>query len=170
MKTMKKLLAFLLVLCLFGCMAVPASAVNTQYGTTREFLKVMDREGHNYSYMGIDKNDDEEVDVSFTGDNKEDIDVEIYFDEDLDSVSLRSWYVISFDEVDLGNVLMLVNQMNSDYKYITFVVDMNDYSVDAKLDCPLRDDACAGEIAFDALYYIVQIVDDAYPEFAQYEK
>lgn len=170
MKTMKKLLACLLMLGLFACMVVPASAVNTQYGPTREFLKVMDRENHKYSYMGVDNNDDEEVDVSFSGDNKDEINVEIYFDEDLDSVSLRSWYVISFDETDLGNVLLRINELNSNYKYITFVVDTNDYSVDAKVDCPLRDDANAGEIAYDALYYIVQIIDDAYPELAEYAK
>ena len=99
----------------------------------------------------------------------DDIEVEIFFDEALDSVSMRSWYVISFDEADLGDVLMQVNKLNSDYKFVTFVVDLNDYSVDAKIDCPLRDDANAGEIAYDALYYIISIIDEAYPELAVFE-
>ena len=168
MKTMKKLLAIFLVLGLFMGLSVPASAANAQYGPTKEFLKVMDREDHSYNYMGIDESDNERVNVVFSGDYMDEIDVEIYFDVELDSVSMRSWYVISFDEADLNDVLLLVNKLNSDYKYVTFVVDLEDYSVDAKIDCPLRDDANAGEIAYDALYYIVTVVDEAYPELEEY--
>ena len=169
MKTVKKLFAVLLVLGLFMCMSVPASAVNAQYGPTKEFLKVMDRENHHYNYMGIDEDDDEQISVSFSGDNMDDIKVDIFFDEELDSVSMRSWYVISFDEADLSDVLLKVNELNNNYKYVSFVVDLSDYSVDAKIDCPLRDDANAGEIAYDALYYMISIVNEAYPELAVFE-
>ena len=170
MKTVKKLFALLLVLSLFVCLSVPAFAVNAQYGPTQAFLKVMDRENHKYNYMGIDSDDDEQINVSFTGDNKSKIEVKIYFDEDLDSVSMRSWSVISFDEAKLNEVLLLVNKLNDDYKYVKFVVDLSDYSVDAEIDCPLRDDDNAGEIAYDGLYYIVKIVDKAYPELVEYDK
>ncbi len=163
MKTTKKLFAFLLVLCLFLSLSVSALAVKAQYGPTIEFLKVLDREDHHYKYMGIDDDDQEEVDVTFTGDNVDSIPVKIFFDDDLDSVSLRSWRVIYFDKEDLADVLTAVNDLNSEYKFVKFVVDVEDLSVDAEVDCPLRDDANAGEIAYDGLYYIVQIVDEAYP-------
>ena len=170
MKTLKKLLAVLLVLGLFMCLSITAFAVNAQYGPTKEFLKVMDREGHKYNYMGIDEDDDEQINVSFSGDNLDAIDVKIFFDEDLDSVSMRAWSVIYFDKADYAEVLEQVNELNSDYKYVKFVVDTNDMSVDAEIDCPLRDDANAGEIAYDGLYYIVMIVDEAYPELEGFEK
>ncbi len=170
MKTLRTLCAVLLVLSLVLCTSAPAFAVSAQYGTTQSFLQVLNDEDHRYHYMGIDDDDFEQVNVSFAGDNLDDIAVEIYFDPELDSVSMRSWYVISFDESDLIELLLTVNELNSDYKYATFVADLSDYSVDVKLDCPLRDDANAGEIAFDALYYIVSIIDEAYPELEIFAK
>ena len=169
MKNIKKLFAVVLMLCLFLSLSVPAFAASAQYGTTQAFLKVLTREGHKYSYMGIDADDDEEVDVSFVGDNIDEIDVKIWFNADLDIVSLRSWRVINFRQSDLADVLTVVNKLNNDYKFVKFVVDEEDLSVDAKVDCPLRDDANAGEIAYDALYYIVKIIDDAYPELKPYD-
>ena len=170
MKTSKKLFAVLLTLCLIFCLSVPAFAVNAQYSTTKAFLKVMDREKAKYSYLGVNEDNKEQINVTAKGDNKEKLEIKIFFHEDLDSVSMRSWYVISFDKANLAKVLAAVNQLNNDYKYVKFVVDESDYSVDAEIDCPLRDDDCAGEIAFDALYYIEEIVDRAYPELKAFEK
>lgn len=170
MKSTRKLLAILLALCLFTCLSAPAFAVDAQYGTAQKFLEVLNREGHRYNYMGIDSDDDEQINASFSGDNVDSIDVKIFFDEDLEIVSLRVWRVISFQESDLANVMDKVNELNNDYKFIKFVVDKSDMSVDAKVDCPLRDDANAGEIAYDGLYYIVKLVDAAYPELKPFNK
>ena len=82
---------------------------------------------------------------------------------------MRCWYVISFDKADLDRVLTAVNQINNDYRFVKFVVDESDYSVDAKIDCPLRDDDIAGEIAYDALFYIENIVDEAYLELKEFD-
>ncbi len=169
MKNSRKLFAVLLALCLVFSLSVPAFAVSAEYSTTKAFLKVMDREKNKYTVEGLDDDEDEKVSVSFTGDNKKDIDVIIFFDKDLDAVSMRSWYVISFEKADLDKVLSVVNQLNSDYKFVKFVVDESDYSVDAKIDCPLRDDRNAGEIAYDALYYVVNIVDEAYLELEEFD-
>ncbi len=170
MKTMKKLFAVLLVLCVLLSLSVPAFAAGAQYGPTKAFLEVMKREKHKYSYMGIDEDGDEQVNVSFAGDNVDTIEVKIFFDEDLDAVSMRSWRVIKFSKSDMAKVMELVNKLNNDYKFVKFVVDEEDLSVDAEIDCPLRDDANAGEIAYDALYYIVMIVDEAYPDLKAYGK
>ena len=170
MKTTRKLFAVLLALALAFSLSVPALAAGAQYGPTKAFLKVMSREKHKYNYMGIDEDDDEEVNVSFGGDNKDEIDVKIFFDKDLDAVSMRCWRVISFNKADLAKVLAKVNDINCDYKFVKFVVDEEDLSVDAEIDCPLRDDDNAGEIAYDALYYIVKIVDKAYPELKPFSK
>ena len=140
MKTAKKLFAFLLVLSLFVCLSVPAFAAYTaQYNTTKEFLKVMDREKHKYNYMGIDEDGDEQINVTLSGDNKDKIEVKLFFEEDLDSVSLRSWYVISFDEKDLSDVLLLVNKLNNDYKYIKDPIRFST-QINQQID-QLRDDS-----------------------------
>ncbi len=170
MKTSRKLFAALLVLCLFLSLSCPAFAVSARYGPTRAFLKVLDRESHKYNYMGIDEDDREQVNVTFSGDNLDRIPVEIYFDSELDDVSMRSWRVINFDRSDLDEILEAVNQANCDYKFVKFVVDEEDLSVDAEIDCPLRDDENAGEIAYDALYYIILIIDEAYPSLRVFNK
>ncbi|MCR5577524.1 MAG: YbjN domain-containing protein [Oscillospiraceae bacterium] len=170
MKTMKKLLAVLLVLCLFMSLSLPAFAANAQYGTTKSFLKVMDREKIRYNYMGIDNDDDEEVDVNGVGDYMDKIAIKIFFDSDLDVVSLRSWRVIKFQKADTAKVLEAVNKLNNENKFIKFVVDEEDLSVDAKIDCIVRDDAVAGEIVYDAVTYMVYSVDEAYPELKAFEK
>ena len=169
MKNSRKLLAALLALCLVFSLSVPAFAVSAEYSTTKAFLKVMDREKNKYTVEGIDEDEDEQVTVSVKGDNKKKIEVLIFFNKDLDVVSMRSWYVISFDKANLEKVLSAVNQLNSDYKFVKFVVDESDYSVDAKIDCPIRDDDSAGEIAYDALYYVVNIVDEAYLELRDFD-
>ena len=135
MKTVKKIFAVLLILGLILSLSVSAFAVNAQYGPTKAFLKVMDREGHKYNYMGIDEDDDEQIKVTFEGDYLDDINVNIYFDEDLDSVSMCSWYIIEFDEADLPEVLKLVNKLNNDYKFVRFQVD------EKELSAPLRQQA-----------------------------
>ena len=170
MKTMKQLFAVLLVLCVLLSLSIPAFAAGAQYGPTKAFLDVMKREKHKYNYMGINEDGDEQINVSFSGDYMDTIDVKIFFDEDLDAVSMRSWRVINFKSSDMAKVLALVNELNNEYKYVKFVVDEEDLSVDAEIDCPLRDDANAGEIAYDALYYIVMIVDEAYPDLKAYAK
>ena len=169
MKTSKRLFAVLLALCLFLSLSVPAFAVSAEYSTTKAFLKVMDREKNKYTVEGVDEDGDEKVSVSVKGDNKKTIEVRIFFNEDLDVVSMRCWYVISFDKADLDRVLTAVNQINNDYRFVKFVVDESDYSVDAKIDCPLRDDDIAGEIAYDALFYIENIVDEAYLELKEFD-
>lgn len=170
MKTVKKIFAVLLILGLILSLSVSAFAVTAQYGPTQEFLKVLDREGHKFNYMGIDEDDDEQVNLTFAGDKLDTIDIKVFFDEDLDSVSMRVWSIIYFDEADLTKVLEQVNTLNNDYKYVKFVVDTDDMSVDAEIDAPLRDDKNAGEIAYDALYYIVKIVDEGYPELKAFAK
>ena len=173
MKARKTVLAFILVLALIlslGVSAFAAKGSKAAYATTAAFLKVLDEEGIKYENNGIDEDEDEYIYCAFDEDNMKDIEVNIYFNKDLDSVSMRVWNVIDFDKRDLADVLALVNDINNAYKYVTFTVDLTDYPITAKLDAPLRDCEEAGEIAFDGLWYIVKICDEAYPELEFYAK
>ena len=170
MKTLKKALAVLLVVMLFLSISIPAFAVNTQYSTTKEFLSVLSREKLKYRYMGVGEDDKEEVTLSYTGDNWDDIFINIFFDEDLDSVSLRCWNIVDFDEKDRAEALELCNRFNNEYKYVKFVMDENDWSIGAEMDVPIREGEESAECVYDALYYIVTIADDAYPELSKIAK
>lgn len=170
MKILKKSVAGLLVLALFLSMNVFASAVNVQYATTEEFLKVLREEEVKYSYRGVDEDEDEEVTVAYTGDYCDDIFIRIFFSQSLDSVSMRFWNIVDFDKANYTDVLKIVNELNADYKFVKFVVDTNDWSVGAELDVPLREGEDAARIAYDALLAIVKISDMAYPDLEDLAK
>ena len=168
-KKKKHIAAFLLVLVLFMGMSTPAYAVKAQYATTASFLEALSEDGVKYNYKGVDQDDEEEVTVSYAGDYMDSIRAVIFFDEELDSVSMRIWDVIAFDEDDYFDVLKTVNSLNYKYKYAYFVVDEEDWTVYATIDVPLRDCDEAGEIAYDALYYLVEICDRGYDELKEFE-
>jgi len=167
MTILKKSLALLLMLALVLSLGVSAFAVNAQYSTTQEFLKALDAEKVKYRYMGVNNNDKEEVTVSYTGDYCDDIFINIFFSQDLDSVSMRFWNIVDFDEADYAKALELANELNADFKYVKFVVDTDDWSIGAEIDIPIREGEDSAQIAYDALYYIVQISDEAYPDLAE---
>ena len=170
MKTLKKTLAFLLVVMLFLSISIPAFAVNTQYSTTKEFLKVLKSEEVNYRYRGVGDDEKEEVTVSYIGDNWDDIFINIFFEEDLDSVSLRCWNIVDFDKKDADKALELCNRFNNEFKYVKFVMDENDWSIGAEMDVPIREGAESAECVYDALYYIATIADEAYPDLSEIAK
>ena len=164
----KQITAFLLVLVLFLGMSFPVYAVKAQYATTAAFLAVLDKEKVKYNYKGVDQDNAEEVTVSYVGDYMESIRANIFFDEDLDSVSMRVWDVIAFDEDDCFDVLKVANSLNYRYKYVYFVVDESDWTVYATIDVPLRECDEAGEITYDALYYLIEICDRGYDELKSF--
>ena len=171
MKTSKKLFAVLLALCLFLSLSVPAFAVSAQYSTTKSFLKVMDREEIKYTVVGVrEKNKKEVVKFDWSGDNAKDMEVTALFTENLESVSLYAWNLVYIDKADLDKALALVNKLNNSYYYVKFSVDEDEMSIDAEVDCRLRDDENAGEIAYDGVYFLVNIVDKVYPELQEIEK
>ncbi len=164
----RKWLVLLLTVVLMFSLSAPALAVKAQYPTTASFLEYLDSKDMKYKYLGVDQDDDEEVTVSFEGDYMDTIKVEVFFDEDLDVVSMRVWDVIAFKEEDFFDVLKTVNELNDQYKFINFTVDTDDWTVTASLDAPLRDCEEAGEISFDGLYYIMMIADEGYDVLAKF--
>lgn len=167
MTMLKKTLAALLVLALFLSLSASAFAATAQYTTTQEFLKALDAEKIKYRYMGVDEDDREEVTVGYTGDYCDDIFINIFFSPKLTSVSMRFWNIVDFDKADYADALELVNELNADYKFVKFVVDDWDWSIGAELDIPIREGEESAQIALDALYYIVQIADEAYPDLEE---
>ena len=171
MKTSKKLFAVLLALCLFLSLSVPAFAVSAQYSTTKSFLKVMDREEFKYTVVGLnEKNKKEIVRFTWSGDNVKDLEVTALFNENLEAVSLYAWDIVHIDKADLNKALSLVNKLNNSYYYVKFAVDEDEMSIDAEVDCRLRDDENAGELSYDGVYFLINIVDQVYPELQEIAK
>ena len=131
----------------------------------------MDREEFKYTVVGLnEKNKKEIVKFDWTGDNVKDMEVTALFTENLESVSLYAWNLVYIDKADLDKALSLVNKLNNEYYYVKFSVDEDEMSIDAEVDCRLRDDENAGEIAYDGVYFLVNVVDKAYPELKEIAK
>ena len=183
MKQMRRFLSVLVILVL--CLGFTGSAyasstkynqtVNQQgnttaaYSSTQSFLDAMDAEEILYIYHGLDIDQDDWVEVIYTGDYCDTIDIDIYFSSDNDRASFRFWNVIDFNSSDYREILGVVNQLNADYKWVKFVVDTQDYSVTAELDVlfPIGD---AGEICLVSLDQIVNISDFGYHALEPYIK
>ena len=171
MKKAKMLLAMLLALVLVLSFSASAFAAGPEYNNTKGFLTVLDAHEIVYEYLGIDDDKDEGVKIVTEGDYKDEIVAYVYFNEDDDVVTMCSFYVVEeFNKKDLVSVFRAVNELHKQYKFVCFVVDEEDYSVDSTIDIPLRDCDEAGEIAFDALYYLVTITDEAYDQLKEFEK
>ena len=182
MKTSKRILSILVVLLL--CLSFSGSAFasglskfrDTQrttgqatYASTQSFLDAMDAEEIRYTYHGLDSDKDDWVEVIYSGDYCDEIDIDIYFSSAADRASFRFWKVIEFDEADYANILFAVNQLNYDYKWVKFVADSSDNSVSAEIDVLFPSDD-AGAICLESLDQIVNIADLGYSELKAYMK
>lgn len=85
----------------------------------------------------------------------------ISHDDDND-VSVRVFSIVTVDEERRPKVLPVINQLNSKFRFVKFVLD-NDGDInleyDYLMDCP--DPAASAK---ELIIRMVQIIDDAYPE------
>ena len=170
MNLKKRIFALLLAVMLLASLSIPAFAVSAQYATTRAFLNALDDKNLKYTYVGIDNDDDEKVTISYSGDYKDTIKVNCFFDPDLDTVSLYVWNLIDFNEADYNKVLRSVDELNNDYKYATFCVDQSDWSVTAKYSMHIRTNSICGEMVLDEVNSLVNVADIGYDTLQAYAK
>ena len=181
MRLAKRMLAIFIICMLCVSFAEPACASslpkynNTQSSTTaayssaQDFLNTMEAEGILYTYHGLDADEDDWVEVKYTGDYCDTIDIDVYFNKNGTEALFRFWNLIDFNSQDFREVLTVVNQINGDYKWVKFSVDTNDYSVTAKLDT-IFPTGYAGMICLSCLEHIVNVSDVAYQRLQPYIK
>ena len=179
MKKFKSFLALVIVLAFCLCFTGSAFASNSKFNSTRtststaafassqSFLDAMDSEGIKYTYQGLDSDGDDWIEIKYTGDYCDTIDIDVYFSSDEDEANFRFWNVIDFNSEDYREVLSVVNQLNYDYKWAKFYVDTNDYSVTVSLDV-LFPTGYAGSICLESLEQIVAISDYGFHSLEPY--
>lgn len=143
------------VTALAGASALAGGSKALAYGSSYMdlYCAAMDSRGLVYDII-----DDYTVKVPFAGDNTDEIDVYVIFDENGgNDVALRVWSIYLYDEADLALGYAACNQMNNDYRWVSFCVD-SDNEIAAKLDT-LVCEACCGDELVDLVYQMVDIVD-----------
>ena len=94
--------------------------------------------------------------------NKESIRFLIAFDDSETSVALRAFDIAKFPQDKMPEMFVLVNMLNSKFRWIKFVVDPEDCTISAEDDAVIQLDSCGAEI-FELCLRMAGIVDDAYP-------
>lgn len=180
MKTYARILALVLSLALcFGLVgAAHASGLSKfadlvggkqpAYSTTVAFLSVLDENGIPYEFEGKNEYEKEEVLLDYPGDYCEDIFMYVFFGPDEDDVYFRVWNLIDFNSSDYRELLVKINDLNSDYNFACFLLDETDDSVTVKLDALLG--VNPGEMALDYMLMLGQITDSGYHALEAYVK
>ena len=152
---MKRLIPVLLAVLLLT-MCVAHAAQETEYPATKNFIEYLESKDIKYTYEGM-QNEKEVLTISSTLDNFESLAVMCYFNKDSEEVSLRMWEIVAA-KADKASVLSVLNQLNSDYKFVKFVYDESDSTIQAELDMYIDGDHC-GRSIYDAMLVIFRIVD-----------
>lgn len=106
--------------------------------------------------------DDNQITTYFEMKNKDQIRIDILFDESEDSVAIRGFGVAKFPEARTGDMFVLVNVLNTQFRWIKFVVNPDTCMINAEDDAVIQMDSCGAEI-LELCMNMVAIVDEAYP-------
>ncbi len=153
-----RILALAFALALVFSLSGSASAQTTAaYSSTQNVLDYFDEIGIYYDYSGVSDSGYDRVTVGFSMDNYDSIDVELFFTEDCRTASLRVWDIVTC-RAGSGFVTSTLNGINADYKFVKFVYDESDSTVQAEIDMYIDADHC-GRAVYDAVSAIVAVID-----------
>lgn len=111
------------------------------------------------------KEDDHVVRVAFKGQNADSITILAVFDEEGGPhVAFRCYSILNFkDKKEAG--ALACSEINSQYRWIKFYLD-KDNEITGAADAILCEEK-AGDICFELLVRMTDIVDESYPTFAK---
>ncbi|MGM9605276.1 MAG: YbjN domain-containing protein [Faecousia sp.] len=82
----------------------------------------------------------------------------ISLDDDND-VAVRAFDLVKFPEEKKTDMILFANECNSKYRFVKFVVNGNDNTLQLEVDLPSKNEEPA-EIAFEMLIRILRIMDE----------
>lgn len=158
---MKKKLAMLLaLLCLLSLLVSftgSAFAEEAQYTATKDFLSFLDQKEIKYEYLGV-SDDRERVSVEFELDNFPSLTCYLIFNYDNEEVSLRIWNIVTAS-AGKNYILTTLNSIEYDYKFVKFVYDESDSTVQAEMDMYIDGNHC-GRSVYDAMMAMFNVTDN----------
>ena len=155
----KQILRTLAIFCLIAILASvggSAFAEEAKFTSTKNFLAYLDENGIDYTYYGVNGKY-EEVDITRRMDNYPSLTCEVHFREDCEEVSLRIWDIIKA-KADKEQVCAVLNTLNDGYKFVKFVYDESDATVQGEIDMYIDGDHC-GRSVYDAMWALFDVVD-----------
>ena len=119
-----------------------------------------DTKGIKYDLRG---DNEEAIVTGFRLDNKESQRiVVVFYPEENESCSIKVYEVVKVPKEKIGDVLIALNHLNNQFRWIKFSLDEEDLTVNAADDCVLTPETC-GEEVYRCCMQMVSIIDEAYP-------
>lgn len=114
-----------------------------------------------YDYFEPTESRNEAIRVGFNAKNKDSISVILIFDEDGNSINVKSFSVAKVPEDKLLDIYVCLNELNNQYRWVKFYVD-SDNEVTVSGDAILDEDS-AGPECFEIVIRYIGIIDEVYP-------
>ena len=131
--------------------------------STRQFTDAMENKDIKYEYKGTTDSGKDVVVLRYTCENISTLTLQFFFDEDCKSVAIRMFDLVKFPESKLPTMLAAINQQNARFRFVKFVIDTNDHTVQAEADVAFRSHDVR-DICLEYVSRCINICDDAYPE------
>jgi len=119
----------------------------------------LDTQDFKYSVLG---DNDEVIRANFSMDNKDGMTILVFFDSDDESASLKSFNFVKFPEAKKEKMYKVCNDLNKQYRWVSFYVDDEDNTITIQSDAIIQMDSCGPEI-LELMAKMSGIGDDAYP-------
>ena len=166
MKTGRKLIALALCLVLalgLSITAFAASAPNPK-DIAKEFMALLKADGVEYDDDGLDEDGRYGIYVYYEGENLEEHEIYIRIHADGQGFSAYEWYLMDYEDERLLDVLKTVNNLNLNYRYVTFLADTSDNTITAKMAGALQGNAKqAAQVLHYAYDWLPIVVDAVWP-------
>ena len=154
-KIVRMMLACIVALAL---LLPSALADEPELASTQSFLAYLDSRDIKYTYKGVlSETEHETVQVKFNGENYDTLTVNLYFDPNGDSVSLRI-YNLANATAGENYIMSTIQKLNKAYKYAKFVYDDSDSTIQAEMDLRIDPNDC-GEVVSENMMMMLNVVD-----------
>ena len=121
----------------------------------------LDQKGVRYDYYERTESRNEAIKVGFKGDNADSVELYFFFDEDGNSVNIKSFSIAKVSSGKLVDMYVLANELNNEYRWVKFYLD-SDNEVTVSGDAIISPET-AGEECYEIIMRYVGIIDDVYP-------
>lgn len=130
------------------------------YKMTRKIYEAL-KQSDGLKVFTEDRGNSSVVWLQFSADNGPSYRINFINTDDDSDTAVRVFGLISVEKNKWAKVLVALNKLNSDYRFVKFVLD-DDGDVNIQYDFPVRADN-VDECAEEIMIRVVQIIDDAYP-------
>lgn len=158
----RRLLIVCTVLLMLLVSANATAALAAQQSSAQSFISYLEQKNIKYTYEGVNDNGIERIRLSYRLDHFDSLDCILLF-QDNDEVDLRVWNIVT-SSAGKEKTVDLVNRLNAAYKYVKFVYDESDSTVQGEVDMLIDAEHSAPQI-YSAINLMLSVIDE--PEIAE---